>query len=397
MSWRPTLRPTRRRDGRSTLRVVGILANEFFDRKLGRMGGFGWAARTSAEALAAAPEVGYAPLFLVGKGERLRGATTAEHASGVRLVRHDANARRYSRALERTGLAVFLTVDFRPNYTPVLGARRAPVVVWVRDPWTADDRRRISTLTLPASGETPRGVEGHYSESLAELIETYGSRVVLASPAPGIARAKTKGAYGVDVDDVAFLPNPVAHPADEPRPSGRPSVVFLARLDPVKRPWMFVELARRFPTVDFLMLGQSHFSGPGSWSPPDNPPSNLRLLGHVDGTEKAQILGSAWMLVNPSIHEGLPVSFLEALHAGTPIVSCQDPEGVTSRFGRYVGRWEGSGLDGLDAFEEAIEQLLEDADLRQRLGAEGRDWARANHTPERFLEAFVEIVDSLGE
>jgi glycosyltransferase involved in cell wall biosynthesis len=101
------------------------------------------------------------------------------------------------------------------------------------------------------------------------------------------------------------------------------------------------------------------------------------------------------MIVNTSIHESLPISFLEALHCATPIVSCQDPEGITSRFGRYVGRVDGSGLDALDAFEDAIESLLDDEDLRLRLGAEGREWARANHTPERFLDAFAEIAATL--
>jgi glycosyltransferase involved in cell wall biosynthesis len=103
------------------------------------------------------------------------------------------------------------------------------------------------------------------------------------------------------------------------------------------------------------------------------------------------------MIVNTSIHESLPISFLEALHCGTPIVSCQDPEGVTSRFGRYVGHVDGSGLDALDVFADAIESLLDDDDLRLRLGAEGREWARANHTAERFLEVFEELATSLEE
>jgi glycosyltransferase involved in cell wall biosynthesis len=167
-------------------------------------------------------------------------------------------------------------------------------------------------------------------------------------------------------------------------------------LDPIKRPWVFVDLARRFPHVEFAMLGRAHFAGPGSWLPARLPP-NVAVLGHLDGESKRSVLGSAWMIVNTSIHESLPISFLEALHCGTPIVSCQDPEGVTSRFGRYVGHVDGSGLDALDVFADAIESLLDDDDLRLRLGAEGREWARANHTAERFLEVFEELATSLEE
>ena len=74
--------------------------------------------------------------------------------------------------------------------------------------------------------------------------------------------------------------------------SARPSVVFLGRLDPIKRPWIFAALAARHSDADFLFLGQSHFEGPGSWRP-ENLPSNLRLLGHVGEEEKFRVLSSA--------------------------------------------------------------------------------------------------------
>jgi glycosyltransferase involved in cell wall biosynthesis len=375
---------------------VGIVANEFFDPALGRMGGFGWAARRSAECLRSSTAVGYSPLLVVGKGERLRGDGTSTHASGARLVRYEDRGGRYSRRLGHAGLSLFLTIDFRPNYVPVLTARRAPVVVWVRDPWTPEDRLRIATLEIPSSAAVPQGIGGYDCDSLAPFVAASESTVVFASPAPGIAASKASDTYGLEIDDVAFLPNPVEPVAAEGHRTDRPSVAFLARLDPVKRPWVFVELARRLPRVDFLMLGQSHFTGPGSWSPPARMPPNVRLLGHVDGPEKTRILSAAWMLVNPSIHDGLPISFLEALHCGTPIVSCHDPEGVTSRFGIDVGRWDGSGMDALDAFASGIERLLDDEDLRLELGAAGRDWARANHTPESFLAAFTTLTRSLA-
>ena len=255
-----------------------------------------------------------------------------------------------------------------------------------------DARSRQRPTTLP-----PQGVNAIDCRSLGAHVsraETEGCPVVFASPAPGLAAPRTRSTYDVEPAGLHFLPNPVAPVAAGARRAERPRVAFLGRLDPIKRPWVFVELARRFPHVEFVALGRAHFAGPGSWLP-DRLPSNVTVLGHVEGEAKRSVLGSAWMIVNTSIHESLPISFLEALHCGTPIVSCQDPEGVTSRFGRYVGRFDGSGLDALDAFEDAIESLLDDDDLRLRLGAEGREWARANHTPESFLEAFTAITASL--
>ncbi|MCZ7588718.1 MAG: glycosyltransferase [Gaiella sp.] len=146
--------------------------------------------------------------------------------------------------------------------------------------------------------------------------------------------------------------------------------------------------------MEFVIFGRPHFSGPGSWHP-TRLPANVSLFGHLDGEAKRRMIGSAWMLANTSIHESLPVSFLEALHCGTPIVSYQDPESVTSRFGAYVGSWEGSGLDALDTFADAVQQLLDDEDVRLGLGAAGRDWVRANHTPERFLAEFGALAGAL--
>ena len=129
-----------------------------------------------------------------------------------------------------------------------------------------------------------------------------------------------------------FLPYPLDFDRGEITKSPKPRVVFLGRLDPIKRPWVFVELAREFPHVEFLLLGQSHFHGPGDWEP-TNIPHNVRFLGHVGGEEKRALLASAWLLVNTSIHEALPVSFLEALVFQIPIVSCQNPEDIVSLSG----------------------------------------------------------------
>jgi glycosyltransferase involved in cell wall biosynthesis len=119
-------------------------------------------------------------------------------------------------------------------------------------------------------------------------------------------------------------------------------------------------------------------------------------MGHIGGEEKIRLLSSAWVLVNTSIHEGLAVSFQESLKCETPILSSVDPEGVVSRFGIYVGRWDGTGLEGMPKFVEGLTRLLEDRDLRTRLGKEGRQWVSQTHNKSRFLETFQELCTKAG-
>ena len=114
-------------------------------------------------------------------------------------------------------------------------------------------------------------------------------------------RGKVKGTYGVADAEVDILPNIIDIEPGEVVKSEKPTVVFLARLDPYKRPWLFVELARRFPHVEFIFMGKSHFQGKGAWEhSAATLPCNVRMMGHVQGQEKIQILSQAWVLINTS-------------------------------------------------------------------------------------------------
>jgi glycosyltransferase involved in cell wall biosynthesis len=320
---------------------VGVVANEFFGREVGGYGGFGWATRQVARLFAARPDLGFEAVFLnrtlpPGAGGRLA------HARDTRLITRDGGCLADIRGLRSARPDLLLMIDYRPSY-------------------------RFFAAALP---------------------------MLFATPAPSLA-AKVPGTYGVTPPEVNFLPNPVEldHPR-EPK-SERPLFVFLARLDPLKRPWLFAELAGRFPEAEFLFMGHKHFDGEGSWRPEGLPP-NVRLLGHVDGAEKWRLLSSAWALVNTAISEGLAVSFLEAFACSTPVVSCQNPEEVVSRFGVYVGRHDGDGRASLPRFAEALARLMSDSETRLRLGREGRAWVERTHGTGRFLEAFRSLCMRAG-
>jgi glycosyltransferase involved in cell wall biosynthesis len=377
--------------------TLGIVANEFFDSAAGRMGGFGWAAAGVARLFADDPGLGGRPIIVAG--ESIHGGTERDgRMHGVQFIPRTWNTWSDRRRLRQASVGALLTIDFRPSYLRVLHALPdTPLVVWVRDPRTPDDNRLVRSVRVPDDDVVPRGLEEVRCDGLGKEVERRrraGCPVHLAVTGPFLV-PKIESAYGLRAEGVTVLPNPIAMGDGVITKSQRPTVVFLGRLDPVKRPWVFTALASSFPETTFLMLGRSHFSGPGSWRPGDLPP-NVVMLGHVDDEAKRRALTAAWVLVNTSVHEALAVSFLEALASETPVVATVDAGGLVSRFGCSVGQSGGTGLDTLDALSEALGRLLADHGLRRRLGAEGRAWVAQHHGRAAFLAALMALVQRPG-
>jgi glycosyltransferase involved in cell wall biosynthesis len=377
---------------------VGVIANEFFEHTLGRMGGFGWAARQVALCFNSDPTLGVDVIFLTTEPSAIVGQhETVVH--GTQLLFSKQEQAGYSYIIRPTDIDLLLAIDYRPNYRFLCSVLpHTPLIVWVRDPRPPEDVEKINTLRIPgAAGVRPQGIDPIDCTSLAGVVRAshrVHRPILFASPAPFLAD-KMAGAYGVDEAEVNFLPNIIDLNVGEVIKSESPCVVYLGRLDPIKRPWLCSELARRYPDVEFFFLGQAHFHGEGSWEP-SQLPSNVRLMGHVNEAEKLCILASAWVLVNTSIHEGLPISFLEALACETPILSCQNPGGLVSRFGIYVGRWDGTGIEGIPHFAEGLHRLLCNGAMRARLGKEGRRWVTETHSRSGFLMAFNNLCTRIG-
>ncbi|UCD46102.1 MAG: glycosyltransferase, partial [Candidatus Bathyarchaeota archaeon] len=122
-----------------------------------------------------------------------------------------------------------------------------------------------------------------------------------------------------------------------PEKVDEPIVCFLGRFDEEKRPEMFFELARRFPDFRFVALGRVHYEARDRMLRQlYGGTRNLDLPSFVTGQEKERVLDSSWIVVNTSVSECLPVSFLEAGAHGCAILSFHDPDGFASNFGYHV-------------------------------------------------------------
>jgi glycosyltransferase involved in cell wall biosynthesis len=179
-----------------------------------------------------------------------------------------------------------------------------------------------------------------------------------------------------------FLPTPVDIPATVAKAS-RPTVVFLSRWDPRKRPERFIELARRLPAVDFIAVGASSDPVRDAWLRRQAAAvSNLQAPGIIDqfATDQlSRVLASSWVLVNISPREGLPNAFLEAAAHGCALLSLTDPDGFTSRFGAVAEE---------TTLEERLAWLLAEDRWRER-GAAGREFVAEVFATSRSLDEHV--------
>ncbi len=383
---------------RNTGIKLGILSNEFFDTNFGRMGGFGWAVHQLIKFFKSHPDLGVEIVLLAGNKLVNTNAQT-DKVHDTTIINRNKNAIIHAKNLRKQKIDLILTIDYRSSYRKVLNRLPfTPVLVWVRDPRTAEDVKKVQSIRLPDEPDIlPKGLEFVDCSSIARLIKysnMYGRKISFAATTPFLLD-KIPDTYGLDFKNPHILPNIINLDSENINKSKKPKVVFLGRLDPYKRPWLFTELAEHFPHVDFVFLGQSHFDGPGSWQM-ENISDNVHFMGHVNEIEKQQHLKEAWVLINTSVHEGLAVSFLESLKMETPLLSSVNPENLVSRFGVHVGNFRYDGREAIPYFIKGLTQLLENENMREELGKAGRKWVEEVHNEQTFFKAFTDISKTLG-
>ncbi len=160
-----------------------------------------------------------------------------------------------------------------------------------------------------------------------------------------------------------------------------------------KRPELFLELARRMPRRRFVMIG-------GAGGDARNPCferirneaaaiPNLEFTGFLPLARVEPYFDRARVLVNTSVHEGMPNTFLQAWARGVPTVAFVDT---------------GARLRG-EPLYRVVERVEEAADEVERLFTDEAHWARASarcreyfgstHSTSRVLERFEGVLGEL--
>ncbi|MFJ4621879.1 glycosyltransferase [Streptomyces sp. NPDC088812] len=152
-------------------------------------------------------------------------------------------------------------------------------------------------------------------------------------------------------------------------------VIFLARLHPRKRPEAFVEMAalvhKEMSEARFTLYGADEGSLPAVRRlVADRGLTDVVTYGGaLEHSAALEAYRRAAVYVLPSVREPFPMTVLEALAEGTPVV-CTDSSGIAAELARRDAALVTDGSP--EALADAVCLLLADEDLRARLAAAGR-------------------------
>ncbi len=159
----------------------------------------------------------------------------------------------------------------------------------------------------------------------------------------------------------------------------RPRLLFLSRFIKEKGVFELLEalprILERFPDVELVLAGD----GPARSEMEEYVRSHalsasVQFTGYLTGTRKAEVLKSSALFVFPTRHpEGCPVSLLEAMAAGLPIVTTL-VGGISEIFS---DRTNGILLNTASPNEiaDAVIRLLADPEWRKQIGDRNEDIA----------------------
>lgn len=200
---------------------------------------------------------------------------------------------------------------------------------------------------------------------------------------------------GVDVD--RFVPTDCKAIREELTiPADAPVVSVLAALRPEKNHEFFLagaeEIKQHLPGAHFLMIGD----GPRR-TDLERYSANLGLRDctHFVGSRSdvPQLLAASDLLALTSHNEASPVSILEALSCGVPVVSANVgsvPETVIEdQTGFLFERGD------LDSFVDHCVNVLRDDHLRQRLAANGRQMIVDTRSLDVMVEGYETLIERI--
>jgi glycosyltransferase involved in cell wall biosynthesis len=121
--------------------------------------------------------------------------------------------------------------------------------------------------------------------------------------------------------------------------------------------------------------------------------TNVKVRGFIPRKQLFNELGKASMVVLPSLYEAQPVTLLEAMACKKPTIAFNLPfaaEIIESGFNGFLTK-----IGDVNDLADKMELLLENKNLREKMGENGYNYVRKNHDWEKLVEDYLKIYNNL--
>ena len=213
---------------------------------------------------------------------------------------------------------------------------------------------------------------GHIVRRCIEYVFNHVDHIIVLSP-----QWKRDVATFTTNKHVTVIYNAVPIPEMDAQPDvdSEPRIAFLGRLGKRKGIYdllkAFQDVKKVIPTCKLDVAGDGELERARAYADDLGLGDSVSILGWVDSSERERILRNAALFVLPSYAEGLPMSLLEAMAAGLPVVTT-NVGGIPDLVHNDI---EGIVVEPGDAaaLAEAILSILLDSKLGERLGKVARE------------------------
>lgn len=177
--------------------------------------------------------------------------------------------------------------------------------------------------------------------------------------------------------DVSSVPAARSH-------KGRLTIGTCGRISPQKRPEYFAEVARALrDEADFVWIGDGD-DEQGRAALTD---AGVRITGWCTRSQALEELSSLHIYVQTSAWEGLPISVIEALAAGLPVVATD----IVGNRDLLSGTSAGSLVETPAQMISALQALIMDTVLRLRTGLAARRLAYERYSSRAMMRGYYEL------
>ena len=191
------------------------------------------------------------------------------------------------------------------------------------------------------------------------------------------------------------IPNCYVEPhAGRAAPNG--PIIWVGTFKPVKRPDLFLELARQHPSKTFVMVGGADIRNDpgkayfGQIREEAARIPNLDFVGFVPFSDVGRCFDNASVLVNTSDREGFPNTFLQAWIRAVPTLSFVRPEVTPGRIGTIV-------CSDLDDMSSRLRALTTRAELWQAASVACEAHFNGIHSVDVVIPRYRELFQHLNQ